>query len=326
MMRQKLMMIVGGLLLLTPALAPAADIVVPGEQIIPALNRISWSAVFAGAVVALATHMALSTLGFGIGVSAIDPQNRKHPVQGVPTTILVWMFFSGLVALFVGGWVSGRMAGTIPFDSAIHGVITWAFATVTIVILATTSLGYIVGGTFKLMGEAASSTMQAAASILPGAAKMAKDAIADNLPTMNWTAIQRDAKQLFAKGSEGGSSKEKDDMSDDDTQELLTSAYGVVRNGLEVPAQDEIVRMISSKTGVKPEEAKKTLDRWEAMYKDAKKKYEVLVDQADKAARDAAQVAKSAIGRIAVWTFVSLVFGVGIAALGGNLGSTYTGL
>jgi len=185
--------------LATPSFAQAATIVTGGtsEPILAALDRISWSAVFAGLVVAVATHIALSMLGLGIGVGAIDPQNHRNPTTGVPTMLLIWMFASGLTALFVGGYVSGRLAGTEPYDSALHGIVTWALSTIAIFLLATTSAGILVGSTFKLLGQGisgaaqvvgagASGAAQAVGAAAPAVAGLAKDAMAEVVPQFDW--------------------------------------------------------------------------------------------------------------------------------------------
>jgi len=336
----KLFAVTAVILLFTPASAFAADVFVQNGAGFPTIERISWPAVIAGLVVAMAAHMALSALGIGIGAAAVDPMNRRNPTGSVPTMLLFWMFASGLVALFVGGWVSGRMAGTIPFDSAIHGVITWALATVAMFLFATTSLGYIVGGMFRLLGQGVSAAAGAAASKVPEGARMAKDAIADNLPQFDWKSIKREAKSLLHSAAAAGneeSSAEKPkpqgrkngdtgripDFDEDEVGELLQTAYGTVRETMNAADRDELIDVITSRTGVTKEEAGKTLDKWEKMYREAKKKYNELVEQAKQSAREAADAATSAISHVAIWTFAGLVFGVVVAAAGGNLGSTY---
>ena len=350
--------------LLVPALAAAADtgptVVVPNEKI---LDRISWSAVFAGALVALAIHIALSTLGVGVGAAAIDPHNREHPTKGVPTTILVWMFVSGLIALFAGGWVAGRLANTVPFDSAIQGIIVWSFATVALLILATTTAGAVLGGTFRLLGagvsaagSAASAAGSAVATVAPHAAQLAKDALGDVIPQIDWKGIQKDAKKVLHLGNgnggneqgksdeagkqggqqgnnQGGQGKQQDGkggaaakMWDDNQEvmEMVTKAYGAIRDGgLANADRDELMSVISERAGVSKEEANKTVEKWEKQYREAKVQYDAAVAKAEQKARDAAAATTSAVSRVAVWTFASLVFGVAVAAAGGNLGSIY---
>jgi hypothetical protein len=306
------------LALVAPAFAFAADPIVSNEPIVPALARISWSAIAAGLIIALAVHMSLSTLGLGIGIATIDPYDKQNPTKGAPITVMVWMFVSGLVSLFIGGWVSGRLAGTVPFDSTIHGVITWAFSTVALFFFATTSLGYVVGGTFRILGQGASSIANAAATVVPEAAKMAKDAVADNIPQLDWKGIQREAKQLLQANGVGDEQEE--------IGEMLTKAYSVARDNLASADRDDLLKLISTKTGVSKEEATKTVEKWEKMYAEAKQKYNQALVKAEQTARETADAAKTLISQVAIWTFASLVFGMAVAGLSGNLGSAFTRL
>lgn len=337
---------------LVPSLALAASgPVVPNEPIIPAIDRISWSAVLAGAVVALAIHAGLSTLGIGIGAAAVDPHNREHPIKGVPTTMLVWMFVSGLVALFAGGWVSGRLAGTVPFDSTIHGVIMWSFATILLLVLATTSAGAILGGMFRLMGAgisaagsvaggAAAAAGSAVAAAAPQVGQMAKDAVGEAMPQLDWKGIQKEAKKMLKLGNntEGNEQGKPQDAKGenkpakqwDDNQEvveMVSKAFGAIRDGgLPNADRDELMGVISERAGVSKEEANKTLENWEKKYREVKQQYDAALAKVEAKARDAAAATTKAISRVAVWTFASLLIGLVVAALGGNLGSTFTRL
>lgn len=328
------------LALLTPAAMFAADRVATNEPIVPALAHISWSAILAGAVVSLACHVALSTLGFGIGAASVDAYDLKNPTKGVPTILFVWMFVAGLISLFAGGWVAGRLAGTVPFDSTIHGVITWALATVLIFILATTSLGYIVGGTFRLLGEGASTAARAAATVMPSAAQMAKDAVAENVPALDWKSIKREAEELLHEaapdekhgsnaGGEGAGKKGENrsakaiENANEVSGEMIAKVYGVVRDGISSADREAILKAITARTGVTQDEANKTLDQWEKTYREAKRQYQTVVTKAEQTARETADSATTAISRIAIWTFASLLFGMVVAGLGGNLGSMY---
>lgn len=313
---------VAGLALATPALAMAAppSVVVPGEPVVPSLDRISWSAVFAGSLVALAIHLALSILGVCIGAAAIDPYDRKNPLKGVPTAMLGWMFVSGLVALCLGGWIAGRLAGTVPFDSAIHGLITWALATVAMFALATTTLGFFIGTAFHLLGKGASAMASAAATTADAVgtvAGAAKDAVVAAVPQLDWKDIKHEAEKLLA------SPEQKQENADKDLGELLSEAYGKVREGLTERNRTDLVNTITERAGINKEEANRAIDKWEKMYHDAKAKFQQATARAEAEARDAAAAATEAVSRVSGWTFASLILGATLATIAGNLGSTY---
>ncbi len=94
------------------------------------IKRISWAAVFGGVILAMVVQVLLSMLGTGIGLSALDPLQA----QGTPSVgafgigAAIWWVISSLVALFIGGWVAGHLAG-VPrsLDGALHGLLAWAW-------------------------------------------------------------------------------------------------------------------------------------------------------------------------------------------------------
>lgn len=87
-----------------------------------------WSAVFGGAAVAVALWVLLQMLGMGAGMAAIDLDDAGSlRTVGIGTT--VWTLIAPLIALFVGGLVAGRLAATFNDRiGALHGFVTWAFA------------------------------------------------------------------------------------------------------------------------------------------------------------------------------------------------------
>jgi len=54
----------------------------------------------------------------------------------------VWTTLGALVALFIGGWIAGRLAGTAEkFETTLHGVVTWAVVTMIVLWTMTVRLG-----------------------------------------------------------------------------------------------------------------------------------------------------------------------------------------
>ncbi len=94
------------------------------------VRRISWGAILAGSAVGLALQFWMAMLGNAMNVSILDP--LQHPTGTVLLDIgsIVWLSITVLVSAFVGGWVTGRLAG-IPrrIESALHAAASWAVAT-----------------------------------------------------------------------------------------------------------------------------------------------------------------------------------------------------
>lgn len=119
------------------------------------LARISWSAVAAGTLVALATHLALSTLGLGLGLGAVDVVSDADAESGVITgAVGVWWTVSALVSLFLGGWTAGRVGGG-PFapGGVFLGVLVWAIVTLFSFWILTTAVSTLLGGPLAVAAE-----------------------------------------------------------------------------------------------------------------------------------------------------------------------------
>lgn len=94
------------------------------EDVAGVRSRISWPAILAGAVLAIATNLVL-TLFFGaIGLTIAEAGVRANTI-GVGA--LVAAILGIIVSLFVGGWVSTQLtAGENEREAVLYGILTWA--------------------------------------------------------------------------------------------------------------------------------------------------------------------------------------------------------
>lgn len=136
--------------------------------------RISWGAVFAGAVVALATQLVLTLVGTAIGLATLNPAEDQSP-SGTTLGIgaAVWLVISSLISLFVGGYVAGRLGGT--FNGWLHGLATWATLTLLTILLLTTAAGGLVGAASGLGAFVVSNSERMSRTQLPPAIQQQLD-------------------------------------------------------------------------------------------------------------------------------------------------------
>ncbi len=101
--------------------------------IVPAaVARLSWGALIAGSVVAMAVQSLLVVLGLAIGLS-LAPVTAG---EGLAVMAGIWWLITALVSLFIGGYVAGRFSYIRhPFHSAMHGIMTWCLATAVSIVL-----------------------------------------------------------------------------------------------------------------------------------------------------------------------------------------------
>src|ERR671912_479939 len=157
-----------------PHMTPAT----PGEDARTImLNRISWSAVLAGVVIALVTQLILNMIGLGIGVATLDP--GAGAAENPTATSLsigagIWFILSGVIAAFAGGYAAGRLAGK-PKESTAgwHGLTAWALTTLLIFYLFTSAVGGILGGAYRTMTSALGNVAQTVGSTAQTAAQVA---------------------------------------------------------------------------------------------------------------------------------------------------------
>lgn len=115
--------------------------------------RVSWGGIWGGVLVALGLLLLLAALGLAIGVSALDPGQSE--VETFGTGAGIWAAFSLLLALFVGGMVS-TTTGVI-FDRTtgfFEGALVWVVCVLLMGYLATSGIGMLAGGAFRIIGGA----------------------------------------------------------------------------------------------------------------------------------------------------------------------------
>ncbi len=134
-----------------------------------AVKRISWGAIFAGAFIVLAVQVTLALIGLGVSLGRVNLASGTAPDPGFGTGSAIWLVISGIISLFVGGWFAGRFAG-IPsrLTGALHGMVSWALASVMMFFLLTTTVGSLAGGAFGALGNALSGNAQVLSRLMPG--------------------------------------------------------------------------------------------------------------------------------------------------------------
>jgi hypothetical protein len=95
---------------------------IQASDVLPVRSRISWSAVLAGAFIALTAFLVLAALGFAVGVS-VEPR-----VSGRSLAVAsgIWLLLTMLISLFIGGCVCSRCtAGENKTEAVMGGIVVW---------------------------------------------------------------------------------------------------------------------------------------------------------------------------------------------------------
>ncbi len=96
---------------------------VHAEDVASVRSRISWGAIVAGSVLALALYFLLTLLGGAIGFSIGD----KTSAQSLGIAAAVWAIIVTAACLFAGGFVASQLTvGENKREAAAYGLLVWA--------------------------------------------------------------------------------------------------------------------------------------------------------------------------------------------------------
>ncbi|UNE53809.1 TIGR04086 family membrane protein [Bartonella machadoae] len=122
---------------------------------------ISWSAIFAGLITALATSICLSFLVAALGFNQMD-FTSSTPFAGTFLSFGIGSLIVMLISLALGSFVAGRFAES---SGTLHGFLTWALLT----LIMTLQAVHVVSSTAKIgakaVGESTSALQQTGDSL-----------------------------------------------------------------------------------------------------------------------------------------------------------------
>ena len=306
------------------------------------MKRISWSAVFAGVLIAVVVQMLLTLLGLGIGLGTIDPVQEQNPTAGLGIGSAIWYIISSLLSLFIGGWIAGRLASAPRlFDGMIHGALTWSLVTLLTVYLLSTAVGKIIGGAGSLIGGIVST----AGSGIAAAAPQLGDAVQNQLqqngidlsdlrgevdqllrdtgkPGLQPNALENKADRAVNQAQNAAGRAASNPQAADQTADNVMDQF--VKQGKGVASQfdrEAAINVIVNRTGKSRAEAGQIVDNWSKTYQQAQAKFEQAKKDAEVKARRIADDAASAASKAAIFGFFGLVLGAVAAVFGARSGT-----
>lgn len=138
-------------------------------------TRLSWGAIFAGVVLAVAVQLVLGILGAGIGLTMVDPVEGTTPgAAGFGIGAGIYWLITTILALGAGGYAAARVAGVHErFDALVHGLVVWGVTLILTLYLLTSAVGGIIGGAFRTVGAVAGAAGTTVGVAAPRAASVA---------------------------------------------------------------------------------------------------------------------------------------------------------
>jgi hypothetical protein len=283
----------------------------------PSPSAVSWAAIFAGAAGAAALSLILLVLGTGVGLSSLSPwsnEGASGKALGIGTA--AWITFMQIAASAFGGYVAGRLRtkwvdaqlDEIAFRDTAHGFLTWAVATLFTAALVSSTLTSLVSSGVQAGASVAGGAAKAAtAGATAGAASAGSEAGKSGGESSDSGPMAYFVDSLFrspkAARSAAGNSPE---ASSAEVTRIFANAVAAGK----LPEEDAryVAQVVSQRTGLSQQEAEKRVNETFAQMQ-AKKQ------QAETAAREAADKARKASALASLWLFISFLIGAFIASL-----------
>ena len=278
-------------------------------------NVATWSAVFAGLVVAMGIALLLAFLGIGIGLTVTPPTGEA--LTGLSIGAGIWWLLTGIISLFIGGWVAGRLAKiNRRFEGALHGLVVWGLQSIIVVVLITTTLGMIVGG---------------ALGVIQASVQAMGEQFVTMAPEITTQVSQQ--RQGVSAGARGANASQQvmneledilaetlgEDVSASDTRQLERSIQQMMISN-DRRSRTEVARQLSEVTGMSQSEANMVANRWSRMAQQTSQQISRGTGLMGGGASQVAEQALYVAGVAGWWAFFTALLSGIAAAAGGLLG------
>lgn len=289
-------------------------------------SAVSWGAIAAGAAGAASLSLILLILGVGLGLSSISPWAREGlSAASFGVSTIVWLTLTQLVSSGAGGYLAGRLrtkwmntnTDEVYFRDTAHGFLAWAVASLATAALLSSVIGSILSG-----------GIQAGASVVGGAANTATMAAGGYAASGTMAPEQGGPMAYFVDSlfrRDGGAAVSSStgaampaDASERSTANEAAEVGRIFINASRsepLPAEDiqYVGQLVAQRTGLSQQDAEQ---RVSDLYARAQAK----LNDAEAAAKEAADQARKASAYAALWVFVSLLGGAFVASLAATFG------
>ena len=268
-------------------------------------SAVSWGAIIAGAVAAIAVTLILLSVGTGVGISSVSPwpsAGASAATVGVMTGI--WLIIVQWIAAGIGGYLTGRLrtrwvgvhTHEVFFRDTAHGFLAWSLAT----LVATAFLASAVSSAVSGASHAATTLAAGAAQGATQAAGQQASSVADPTAYLVDALLRPD-------------NPEANDQGQDQHAEVTRILVTDVGSGqLPPPDRTYLAKLVAARAGLNQSDAEQRVDAVFTQMKDAAAR-----------ARQAADTARKAAASASILLALSLVVGAFIAsvaaAYGGHL-------
>lgn len=259
-------------------------------------SRLSWAAIFAGMFLVLLVEMTLALLGVGIGLGAM---NMRDPSQmaSVGAGTMIWWIISALIALFLGGMVTGRFSNAwTKHEGGIHGLIVLGLTTMVKVVFLATSMGLLLSGGIGVVSAGAQGAGQAVSQ-----------------------GIQKFSQEGGGSGiSEAlGLNEARDGQMPKNIPETTKAATDLLQDPTSQVKKDNLLSLLTKNTNMSRAQAEEKVNN----LLQGKDTMMQKTKQIGEKAQETAETASDVMGKTAIAGFFMLLLGAGAVYWGGYLGT-----
>ena len=138
---------------------------------------VNWTAIWVGALAALATVLILGLVAIAVGAHEVGPGARIDKWSDVRLGALVFSVMGAFMSFVVGGWVAGKIAGVRRAETAsLYGAIVWVVAVPMLLLLMALGAGSYFGSWYGgLAGSPSWVNSASSAAADPRAAAIARN-------------------------------------------------------------------------------------------------------------------------------------------------------
>jgi hypothetical protein len=289
-----------------------AGVAVVAESDDSGRSAVSWAAVVAGAVVAIATTVILLLLGSGIGLSMISPwYGAGASAMTVGVSAVIWLVVVQWLSSALGGFLAGRLrtkwtslhTHEVTFRDTAHGLLAWSLASIAGAVLFASIAASGAGGAAKGAADIAAGAASGAAQagVQNGAASAALDPSAYFVDTMFRSPNQADAVRADFRS---------------ETARILAHSTQDGRIALAPEDRTYLAQLVAARAGIGQPEAEQRVDALVKQLNDAQDKI-----------REAADAARKRAAQLSIMLALSMVVGAFVAsaaaAYGGSIRDEY---
>ncbi|MBC76028.1 MAG: hypothetical protein CME64_08420 [Halobacteriovoraceae bacterium] len=292
------------------------------------LARVSWGAIIAGAILALAIQFMLGLLGAGIGLVSANPEEGMN-FNALGWGTIIWMALTFFAALFIGGFVASRLSSNIQnFAGTLNSLVVWALVV---------GLNFAIAGSgFSKVATSLNNTVGLITS------KVNVNAPIQEITNIDFQRMEQEITQLL----EETDNEELKSLVKQEYQDIKNAAQSAATDILSRPGnfqqivdqfiskaeqslqqinqevdREDIAQALSEKTDMSQQEAMAATDRWKNRIETWSQNFQTQLQEAKQGALKQAQQATDTAGSVALYAFFTLLLGLIATAFGGRLGT-----